>query len=52
MYPTDKMEMTTLLSRSKVRNEDVGFFMFSPSSNSLKSKSLSLSQCEPPSALQ
>ena len=34
MYPTDKMEMTTLLSRSKVRNEDVGFFMFSPSLNS------------------
>ena len=29
MYPTDKKEMTTLLSRSKVRNEDVGFFMFS-----------------------
>ena len=28
MYPTDKKEMTTLLSRSKVRNEDVGFFMF------------------------
>ena len=30
MYPTDKIEMTTLLSRSKVRKEDVGFFMFSP----------------------